>query len=620
MPQDFDFPSRTDLWEPIATDPQSLDCWCYSTIGRLAPGRTPHDAARDIALLTDAFWRDREPGGKKAPDPESEPESRVVAASLASSLVGGIRTPLLVLFGAVGLVLLIACANVANLLLVRATTRSREIAVRTCLGAGPWRVARQLLLESLLLGLGSGLLGLACAVSGIQAIERLVAGLVSPVEPIALDLPALGFTAVVMFASVALFGLAPAIRGARVDLQATLKDGGRATRSPVRHLNDAFVVVQLSLSLVLLVGAGLLLRSLGNLVAVDPGFRADGVLVGRTVLPPLGYGDPARVRAFYDELARRVRGLAGVVSAGFSSSAPFSAGDNGQNFTIRGREPRPGEPTLVAAIRAVTAGYFRAIGTPLRLGRPFEPNDTDTAPLVAIVDETLAHRYWPDGNAVGNEVRLGDGPWRRIVGVAASVRYKDLSEDPHRFIYLPHAQAPAPEMDLVVRTSGAPAALTKAIRSEIGRLDAAVPFYEVHTLTSAVARSLGARRLTDALLLAFALAALVLAASGIYGTMALNVGQRVNEFGVRQALGAARGDILRLVLSRGMRLVSAGVALGRALGTARAIRGLLFHVTPLDPLNLALVALLLGAVAMLACYLPALRATRVEPLRALRCD
>ena len=431
------------------------------------------------------------------------------------------------------------------------------------------------------------------------------------VQAVTLDPTVLAFTIVVTLVTVVLFGVAPAVRGARVDLQDAVKDGWRSTRTAAsRRLTDAFVVAQFALSIVLLIGAGLLLRSLNQLLNVDPGFRPANVLVGRVSLQFVGLTDDqyqSRARQFYAQLADRVRGLPGVQEVGLSSSAPFSRGNNQQVFTIKGREPEQGQPKLVASVRSVTGDYFAAIGTPLRRGRFFEPADADKAPLVAVVDETLARRFWPDGDAVGQEVRLGDdGPWRRIVGVAASVKHGDLSERSDRYVYLPHAQVAYGQMDVVVRAHGDPAALTAAVRGAIQSIDGTLPFYQVHTLDEAVARSVATRRLTNHLLLAFAIAALVLAAVGIYGVMALNVTQRVHEFGIRLALGAKPGDVLTLVLGRGMRLVLLGVALGLAgaAGLTRYLGSLLFQVKPTDPWIFSGVTLVLVVVALAACSHP----------------
>ncbi len=444
MARGFDFPDRAEMWLPIPTDPQATSCWCYGTIGRLTAGQTSGSAAREIAWLTDDFWRERDK--KPVEDRTSgNPKAIVVASPLARELTGDVRTPLFVLMGAVGLVLLIACANIANLLLARAGARTREIAMRCCLGASMWRIVRQLLVESLLLGIAGAALGMIVAVWGAQALGRLIVERLPHVNNVPLDPAVLLFALGVTLITVVLFGVAPAVRGARVDLQTAVKDGVRSSRGAAsRRLTNAFVVAQLALSIVLLVGAVLLLRSLGNLLAIDPGFRSDNVLVGRVTLALNDRPEAEAnqyVRAFYAQLADRLRALPGVSHVGLSSTAPFSAGNNQQIFSLKGHEPAPGQPKLVASVRGVTPGYFAAIGTPLQLGRLLDASDTERAPLVALVDETLARRFWPDGNAVGQEVRLGDdGPWRRIVGVVASVKHGDLSHDSDRYVYLPHAQ------------------------------------------------------------------------------------------------------------------------------------------------------------------------------------
>jgi putative ABC transport system permease protein len=624
MPPDFDFPDRSEVWFPLATDPESTDCWCHEAIGRLAPGRTPADGAREIAWLTDDFWRERE--GKPARGGQAKtPEAVVIAQPLAETLSGDIRRPLVVLLAAVGMVLLIACANIANLLLGRAGARAREIAVRACLGASPWRIARQLFVESLLLGLGGALAGLAVAAWGARVLGRIAVERLSYVRDVPIDPMVLGFTVAIALATVVFFGVAPAVRAARVDAGGVVRDGGRTTRSAgARRLADALVAGQFALSLVLLVGAVLLLRSLGNLLAVDPGFRPDHVLVGRLTLPRPDRPSEATLtegRAFYAALADRVRALPGVASFGFVSVAPFSAGGFGQIFTIKGREPANGEPPLVTNVRAASPGYKDAIGLTLTRGRWIEETDRADSPLVAVVDETLARRYWPSGEALGHEIRMGrNGPWATIVGVVASVKHGDLGAAADRYVYFPQVQTPFLEMDLVVRTATEPGSLVTAIRHEIRRLDPSLPFYDVHMVEDALAESVGTRRLTNRMLAAFSFAALVLAALGIYGVMALNVAQRVQEFGVRMALGASRSAVLTLVLRQGLRLslIGIGLGLGATLWLTRYLDALLFGVAPLDPAVLGGAAALLLVVALSGCYLPARRATRTNPLDALR--
>ena len=623
MPPGFDFPSRSELWFPLGTDPSSADCWCYSMLGRLRQGRSVDDARRELARLSDDFGLERR--GQPPSDPNKPPEAIIIAKTLPEKLAGEVRTPLLLILGAVGAVLLIACANVANLLLARATARGREIAVRSCLGASPWRIVRQLLLESLLLAATGGAIGLAFAFWGVRALGALVVDRVSYVHEIALDPAVLLFTLGVTVVTVMVFGLAPALRGARVDPQQAVKEGVRAGRSAKsRRLNGAFVVAQVAASLVLLVGAGLLLRSFRNLQQIELGFEPENVLVGRVSLPPDSYKDPASVRAFFEELQRTVRSLPGVKTVGLASIAPFSDGEMGRPFRIKGREPAPGQPELVARFRVVGPDYFAALGTPLVHGRVLDETDTEKTPLVAVVDETLALRFWADGDAVGREIKMGDAkstnPWVRIVGVVKTVKHGEVTEEATRHVYVPMTQGYARTMDLVIRTTSDPAALTRSVRSQVQAMDRSLPFYDVHTLEAQVARTLATRRLTNQLLLSFAVTALLLAAIGIYGVMALGVADRVHEFGIRLALGAAPTDVLHLVLGQGLRLVALGVTIGAAASFAltKTIATLLFGVKPFDAITFAVVAVVIAAVSVAACYVPARRATATDPLAALR--
>jgi predicted permease len=624
MPRGFDFPQRAELWIPLPIEPQSINCWCYDAVGRLGPGRTPGDLQREIDALNADFWADRE-GRPRASS--SGPRAGTVVTPLARRLVGEVRTPVLVLLGAVGMVLLIACANLANLLLSRATERSRELAVRAALGASPSRIARQLLAESALLAAAGAVLGLGLARLGVVVLGRAAVERVSHLDRVHLDLVVVGFTVLLTVATALLFGVAPATRGARIQLVDALKEGARGSSDrSSRRLNDAFAIGQLALSLVLLVGSGLLLRSFAKLLAVDPGFQAENVLVGRVALPWTIYREMPQVRELYDRLAGRVAGLPGVTHVGLSSTAPFSNNNNQQELVVRGHEPSEGEAVPVTSVRRVTPGYFEAVGTPLRQGRSFSELDRDSSNLVAVVDETLAHRYWPKGSAVGGQISVGDPrdrpTWRTIVGVAASIQHGSLVKPPDHYVYLPLSQSFAWTMDLVVRASSRPAALIPALRAEVRAIDPNLPLYEVHTLDQAIGQSLSTRRMTNLLLLGFAAAALLLAAIGVYGVMARNVAARVREFGVRLALGATPAEVRALVLRRAMRLVLLGVVIGGAgaAGITQLLRALLFEVKPLDPLTFATAPALLGLVALGACYLPARRATAVDPLEAIRAE
>ena len=624
MPESFDFPNRSQVWLPLRFDAASLSCWCYSTVGRLAPGRSAFDAAREVAWLTDSFWRERD--GKPLRDPKTtDPEAVVVAEPLAQTVVGDVRRPLLILLAAVGMVLAIACANIATLLLARAGARRREIAVRCCLGASPWRIVRQLLVESALLAAAGAAIGIVLASWGAGLLGRFARHRLPHVQEVSVDPTVLIFTAAIALFTVVLFGVVPAWQGSRVELQEAVKDGARTTRSvSSRRLADVFVVAEFAVAIVLLIGAGLLLRSLGNVLRIDPGFQGQNLLVGRVSLPWLdgpAERNTTRARQFFSELTEHVKAVPGVKGAAVASIAPFSDGNNGQLFAIRGREPAKNQPKLVAQVRSVSAGYVATVGMPLLRGRFFTGADAAGAPLVAVVDETLARRFWSDGDAVGHEVRLGDdGPWRTIVGVVASVKHQDLTAAPDRYVYIPHTQQPSVEMDLVVRAASDAAALTPTIRRVIRDMDATLPFYGVHTMDEAVDESLETRRLTGTLLFAFAVAAVVLAVIGIYGVMALAVSRRVHEFGIRLALGASPGDVLSLVLRHGMRLVAVGAAVGiaGALGVTRYLGALLFGVKPNEPAVFAAVVLALVLVAFAACLVPARKATATPPLEALR--
>ncbi|HEX9755892.1 MAG TPA: ABC transporter permease, partial [Gemmatimonadales bacterium] len=476
MPPGFSFPDRTALWIPLAIDPTSIDCWCYDAIGRMAPGRTRRDVAREIDLLNADFWAERE--GRPRLPPSTSGRSRTIVKPLAVQLVGEVRTPLLVLLGAVGMVLLIACANMANLMLARATARSRDVAIRSALGASPGRIARQLLAESLLLSLSGAALGLLVAQAGLAVLGRAAVERVTYLERIGLHPVVLGFAVLLGVATGVLFGLVPALRAMRIDLVATLKEGARSSAAAAtRRLNDAFVVAQLALSLILLVGAGLLLRSVTNLLAVDPGFQARNVVVGRIAVPWTTYREMPQVRELADRLADRVRVLPGVVAAGLSSTAPFSSNDNQQELIVQGQEPGPDGPVPVASVRRVSSGYFEAVGTPLIEGRAFTTADRDGTEPVAIVDASVAEQYWPGGSALGKRISTTrrDPVWRTVVGVAASIRHQHLDRSPDHYVYFPLAQDYAWALDLVVRSTVPTTALVRSLRTEIAAVDPKLP-------------------------------------------------------------------------------------------------------------------------------------------------
>jgi putative ABC transport system permease protein len=621
MPPGF-MPDHAELWVPLRLDPAVFNCWCLDMVGRMKPGITAEDAKRDLVAAVDAFALSRR---DVFPDAKPDDHAKIVVLPLVKRIAGDTRTPLLVLISAVAVLLLIACANIANLLLARAAVRNREMAVRCCLGASPRRIATQLLTESAMLaGAGAGL-GLLFAVVALRLIKRLPEEQIPRIDAVRVDPVVLLFAVGVTVICALMFGLAPALRAARVDLQTNLKDGVRGSASgSARRLSDAFVVIQFALSLVLLAGSGLLLKSFQRLLSVDPGFRAENVLVARLQPPYPRYGDARMVRSFYDRLLERVAGIPGVKAAGLTTRAPLTRGNPQSNIVVEGQEPKPGEPVVVSNVRSVTPGYFDAMGTPVLKGRVFRASDGPDAPRVAVVDETFARRYWPNGEALGKRIGAqGDtsaNRWMTIVGVVPNVRHASLGEAPNLQVYAPFAQQTPWTMYLIVRGTREPRSLVSAIRAQVTAVDPEIPLYEVRTMEEAVSRSLLTRRLTNGLLTAFATAAFVLAAIGIYGVISIGVAGRTREFGVRIALGAKPANLLQLVLKQGAWLAGAGIAIGLlgATWVVRFLRSLLFGVSVFDVPTFVAATGVLALVAMVACLIPARRATRVAPAVVLR--
>ena len=622
MPAGFDFPNRSELWTPQYVDPNDFNCWCYNMIGRMRPGISAPDVAREMASIIDDFadrrhdvFHDHKRG-----------TSKIIAMPLSHRIVGDLRRPLFVLLGAVGLVLIIACANIANLVLVRATARHQEIAVRCCLGAGPGRIAAQLLTESVMLSLAGAVAGLLLAYWGVHLLRQLPVTQFPRMSGVGLDPVVLIFTASVALLTGLLCGVAPAVRVMRVDLQDAIKTGARgSTTSQTRRVSDGFVVTQFALSLVLLVAAGLLLQSYRHLSGIDLGYRPENVLVGRISLPYPKYDTSTVVRAFYNPLLARVRAIPGVADAGLASLVPLSRGNPQNNVIAEGKEPRPGEPVLVANVRIVTPGYFKAIGTPILVGRDFQESD-DRGVRVGLVDESFAQHFWPNESALGMRFRTGGdtsaGRWVTVVGVVRNVKHNSLDEQRDLQVYEVFGRQTTWSNYLVVRTTSASQSVIARIREEIKAGDPTLPFYDVHTMESAVSASLGIRRLMNVLLGGFALTALMLAAIGIYGVISLSVTARVREFGIRLALGAQTADVRGLVLRHGVLLAALGVVIGvaSALYLTRFLQRLLFGVAPMDWMVFSAVALTLVATALLASYLPARRATRADPVLALRSE
>jgi predicted permease len=598
--------------------------WWLNLVGRLKPGVTPEQAEAAMTALAEQLHKDSDQKGAFAEARPTVRDGRQGETQMLSDL----SFPLKLLMGVVGLVLLIACANVANLLLGRAAARQKEIAVRLAVGASRWRLIRQLLTESLLLALAGGAGGLMLA---LWLMDLLMAYAPPGDEgrlalDARLDLRVLGFTLLLSLLTSLLFGLAPALNASKPDLVPMLKnESGAGGARPRRFgLKNILVVAQVALSLVVLICAGLCLKSVRNLNAVDTGFDATKVLVMSFDLGMGGY-DEARGRAFYSQLTERVAALPSVESLSLASVVPLGKGGmihfvNG----LEGYQPEPGE-RLTFLFNTVSQDYFKTMGIPLIAGRNFGPQDTKTSPLVAIINEAMAQKYWPDGNAIGKHIDLGHGRDKQpqameIIGVVRNSKYRAVTETIEPSYYTPMQQGFTTRMALHVRSAGDPNALIAMVRSEVQALDANLPVYNVRTLAEQKSQALYAERMVATLLIAFGVLALALAALGIYGVMAYSVSRRTREIGIRMALGARAVNVLSLILRQGMALVFIGIALGvgGALAATRLLTSFLYGVSATDPWTFVLIALLLALVAWLACYIPARRATRVDPMEALR--
>ena len=555
--------------------------------------------------------------------PDSNSGWDTTLSSLQEAVVGRIRPALLTLTAAVGFVLLIACVNLANLLLSRSAARRREMGVRSSLGAGRARLIRQLLTESVLLaGLGAAA-GLAIAWAGTRLLANLSPAILPRASEIGLDGRALGFTAAIAVLTGILFGLAPAIHMAKTDLMAALRDGGRGNAIGFRRnrLRSVLVVGEVALALVLLSGAGLLMRSFYHLQSMDPGFDPHGMLTFRTNLPAAKYkGDEAQA-AFYQRALERLRSLPGVTSAGAAQIFPLAGDDYILSFVQLGKPPVPVGNQPSAAYYAATPGYFRTLRIPISRGRDFTGRDNAAAPPVAIISESMARQFYANENPLGQRIQMGNGSKpAEIVGVAGDVRDQELEAKGRPAVYEPAAQVPFNAMYFGVRTSGDVSSLIPGVRSAIRELDAELPLDGVGTVDALVATSLSQRRFAMLLMAIFAGLALVLAMVGIYGVIAYSVTQATQEIGIRMALGARRADVLAMVFGYAGVLIATGLAIGAAaaLGTGRFLASQLFEVKPTDPGTYAAVAGVLLATALAACTIPALRAMRVDPLVALR--
>jgi len=589
-------------------------------IARLRPEVSVEQARSEIAVIAKRLT-------EQYPDTDAHVSSLV--EPMREQMVANVRPALLVLISAVGVVLLIACANVANLLLVRAAGRRREMAVRTALGARRADIVRQLVAESLLVALGGGAVGLLLTWVSMPLLVRLAGTSLPRSNGVAVDGSVLGFTALAALIAGILFGLAPARHAWRVDLRQALNETNRGGSSAeVMRTRSVLVVSEIALAMLLLVGAGLLFKSFERLSSVSPGFSTDHLLVADLARSPDAYRD-AHVRLdFYDRLFEQVAALPGVQAVGGVSSLPVTGRGSSIHFNIQGRPPKSSGEYITAGYRVASAGYLKALGAPLVAGRWIEDRDGDGAPAVVVVNSSFVHTYFPNQSPLGKYMQLGaipeaDVPWMQIVGIVGDVK-QSLDSDSSTEMYVPYRQAdkvlPVGALSIVVRTAGEPLAQGNAIRALVHGIDPMQPLTGMRTMDENLSRSMTEPRFRTVLLTIFAGIALVLAAVGIFGVMAYSVAQRTRELGLRMALGASRENVLLMVLGQGLRLTLAGIGIGlvSTFFLTRYVASMLFNVPPFDPLTLAAVALALIVISLCACYLPARRATMVDPIEALR--
>jgi putative ABC transport system permease protein len=615
MPKDFSFPQGSELWVPMTFDvrPQMKQRKAHflRPVGRLKPGITMAQAQAD----TDAIARRLE---QQYPDTNTGWNLRLV--SLREQLVGNTKPTLFILFGAVGFVLLIACANVANLLLVRAATREREIALRTALGAGRWRIVRQMITESVLLALVGGALGAMLATWGVELLVALSADNIPATAQVKIDATVLGFTLLISLLTGVLFGLAPALRTMRLNLSESLKEGGRSgSDGPQRNrTRSVLVVLESAVAVVLLIGAGLLMRSLLQLQNINPGFDSNNVLTMRLDLSEQKYSTLEKSANFFEQFVSRVTALPGVEKVGLISELPLSGQPNDMPYVVEGRPPSGPDGGFDDDFRRINQHYFSAMKIPLLRGRNFTEQEVRQGAKVVIVSDLLVQQVFPNEEPLGKRLvmSMGNQPFE-IIGVVGDIRHRALESEPRPAMYLPTYDG---WMNVVIRTQGNPGNLAAAVRKEVREIDPDQPVAAVKTMDQWLETAVAAPRYRTTLLGLFALLALVLASTGIYGVMSYSVTQRTHEIGVRMALGARQIDVLKLVVRQGMLLVLLGVALGLvgAVALTRVMSSLLFGVTAKDPLTFGVVAMLLALVAFVACFIPARRATKVDPLVALR--
>ena len=621
MGPEFSAPNQ-DLWLPLGLPadaflPTNRHNEGFVGVARLQPGISFEKAQAYMGVLTQHGFDDAANGAYAK-------DSRwgVFAVPYTDFVVGDLKTPMFVLLGAVGFVLLIACSNIAGLMLARASGQAREWAVRTALGANRWHLIRQTLAESLLLAMGGTLLGLLVAYGGVRALlrltpENLVGGL-----NIRIDMYVLIFTSAIGVLSGVLFGIAPAWQVMRNDTHDSLKEGGRSgTASKLRlRMRSILVTAEVAIAIILLVGAGLFIRSLTRLQQVETGFRPAGVMTGIVSLPPAQYTEPEKRTAFFRSVIERMEAIPGVTAVAAGMPFPFFGGSSA-SFNIEGRDVGPGDPGPHGDVRWVSSGFFSTLGIPLKNGRVFSEQDGPQSEPVVVIDENLAKQYWPNENPVGKRLRRGRAPWCTIVGVVGHVKHSELAADSGKGVYYyPMLQQPRLAAGLLIRTSGDPSRLSNALREAVRSVNPAQPLSDLKSMDERVAATLGGRRFAVTLLGLFAAIALFMAALGLYGVISYGVTQRTHEIGIRLALGAQPGQLLGWIVGQGLRLTLVGIAVGSffAFALSRMLANQLFGIRAFDPLTFIVMAVVLLLVSFVASYVPARRATKVDPLEACR--
>ena len=621
LPAGFSYPNRAELWRPLPIDPAKLDPGPHylNVVGRLKPGVTLAQAQADMSTIAARLSEQYK---------EKNAGHGVKLERLSNVIVGDISLALYVLLGAVGFVLLIACANLANLMLARVGARQKEIALRTALGASRLRIVRQLLIESIMLALGGGVVGLLLAFWAVSWVVSLSADTIPRVREISIDPRVAGFTLLVSVLTGVLFGLAPALQVSRPDLTDALKESGRTTAGHRRNrLRSVLVVSEVALSLVLLVGAGLMIRSFEKLNQVDPGFKPAQVMSLGVAILRTKYPEDQHVAQVYSQILERAANTPGVLSAGAISDLPLMGSNTSDSFTIEGRPPIPKEAEPSTEYHVVTPRYFESMGIPLSSGRDVADTDTRQSPNVVVINDAFARRHFAGENPLGHRLRL-QGQERDpllVVGVVGNVRQLGLDQQPPPEVFVPFLQDPLSTtyqraMTIVARSKSDPGAIAGPLRAAVTSVDKSLPVFAFKPMTEYMHDSLSRRRFSLILLSIFSGVALVLAAVGIYGVISYGVTQRTHEMGIRMALGAKPRDVLTLVVRQAMVLALAGVGIGllASLALTRLMKGLLFSVSVTDPMTFVAIALLMTLIALLACLIPARRATKVDPLVALR--